>query len=62
MLRNPELESVFKSIPDNRFFFGTDTIEKGIFEVYALASNYKNMELPELQALIEANFRTVFER
>lgn len=60
LLRNPELDSVFRTVPDNQFFLETDTIEEGIFEVYALASNYKNIKLSELQALIEANFRTVF--
>jgi TatD DNase family protein len=60
LLRNPDLELVFKDIPNDRFFLETDTIEEGIFDVYALASKYKNIELPQLQALIEANFKAVF--
>lgn len=61
LLRNPELESVFKSIPNNRFFLETDTIEEGIREVYALAAKYKELELNELQEIINTNFTRVFD-
>ncbi len=55
-----ELESVFKNVPNNRFFLETDTIEEGIYEVYALAAKYKNLNEKELQFIIENNFKTVF--
>jgi len=60
LLRNPELESVFKSIPNNRFFLETDTIEEGIQDVYALAAKYKKIELSELQEIVNKNFKAVF--
>jgi TatD DNase family protein len=61
LLRNPELESVFKSIPNDKFFLETDTIEEGIQEVYALAAKYKGIELSELQEIINKNYTTVFD-
>ncbi len=62
LLRNPELESVFKSIPNNRFFLETDTIEEGIQTVYSLAAKYKNIEIEQLQEQIKSNFEAVFKR
>jgi TatD DNase family protein len=61
LLRNPELESVFKSIPNDRFFLETDTIEEGIREVYSLAAKYKELELSELQEIVNNNYNTVFK-
>lgn len=61
LLRNPELESVFKSIPNDRFLLETDTIEEGIREVYVLAAKYKELELNELQEIINNNYNTVFK-
>lgn len=60
LLRNPELESVFNSIPNDKFFLETDTIEEGIQEVYALASKYKKLELSELQEIVNRNYNAVF--
>ncbi len=56
-----ELESVFKSIPNDKFFLETDTIEQGIQDVYVLASKYKELELNELQEIVSKNYTTVFE-
>jgi TatD DNase family protein len=61
LLRNPELEAVFQSIPNDRFFLETDTIEEGIEEVYALAAHYKNWSMDELQQQIKTNFAVVFK-
>ena len=61
LLRNSELESVFKSIPNDRFFLETDTIEEGIQDVYALAAKYKGIELDELQEIVNKNCNTVFK-
>ena len=61
LLRNPELELVFKSIPKERLFLETDTIEEGIAAVYELAAKYKNIEMGEMKAIINANFETVFK-
>ncbi|MFI0490576.1 TatD family hydrolase [Flavobacterium sp.] len=62
LLRNPELESVFKSIPNDKFFLETDTVEEGIKEVYALAAKYKNIDVEDLQQIIKVNYKTVFEK
>ncbi len=56
LLRNPELESVFISIPNDRFLLETDLIEEGIQDVYALAAKYKGLELRELQEMVNANY------
>jgi TatD DNase family protein len=60
LLRNPELESVFITIPNNQFFLETDTVEEGIEEVYALATQYKNIAIEELKQIIDTNCKTVF--
>lgn len=60
LLRNPELESVFKSIPNDRFLLETDMVEEGIQEVYALAAKYKQLELSELQEILSGNYNKVF--
>ena len=61
LLRNPELELVFKSIPNDKFLLETDTIDEGIQAVYALAAKYKKLELSELQEIVNENFKTIFE-
>lgn len=61
LLRNPDLESVFKSIPNDRFFLETDTIEEGIQAVYEVAAQYKNISLETLQNVIQQNFNTIFK-
>lgn len=61
LLRNPELESVFKSVPNDRFFLETDTIEENIEAVYALAAKYKGVDLQEIQKQINCNFQAVFK-
>jgi TatD DNase family protein len=61
LLRNPELKTVFQSIPNERFFLETDTVEEGIEEVYALAARYKKWTMDELQQQINSNFAAVFE-
>jgi TatD DNase family protein len=59
-LRNPELKEVFETIPNDRFFLETDTLEEGIEKVYALATNYKNWSIDEIQQQINSNFVAVF--
>ena len=49
LLQNPELENVFKSVPNDRFFLETDTIEESMHEVYKVASKYKNITILEIQ-------------
>ena len=61
LLRNPELESVFTSIPNNRFFLETDTVEENLDVVYTLAAKYKGVNLEEIQKQISSNFQAVFK-
>lgn len=61
LLQNPELKIVFKSVPDDRFFLETDTIEETLQEVYILAAEYKGMSLTELQLQVAENWKKVFE-
>lgn len=60
LLHNPELEAVFVSIVDDRIFLETDTIKESIEEVYALAAQYKNSTIEEVQTIINNNFKQVF--
>ncbi|MGL2963422.1 TatD family hydrolase [Flavobacterium sp. RSB2_4_14] len=61
LLRNPELEQVFKSVPDNHFFLETDTIEETLEEVYILAAKYRNVTLEQLQKQIADNYSVAFK-
>ena len=56
-----ELETVFRTIPTNRFFLETDTLEESLATVYALAAKYKKMTLEEIQQQINRNFLEVFK-
>jgi TatD DNase family protein len=60
LLRNPEMKEVFQSIPNDRFFLETDTIEETLEEVYLLAAAYKDMTLAEMKAQMEENWLAVF--
>ncbi|MGZ9736494.1 TatD family hydrolase [Flavobacterium sp. GNP002] len=60
LLLNQELEAVFKSVPNNRFFLETDTVEEGIEAVYELAAKYKGVSVKEIQELVSSNFLDVF--
>lgn len=61
LLRNPELQSVFQSVPNNKFFLETDTVEETIDEVYALAAKYKNIKMDDLVEMVHSNFKTIFK-
>jgi TatD DNase family protein len=60
LLRNPELKEVFQSLPNDRFFLETDTIEETLEQVYLLASDYKGVALDEIKAIVEGNWESVF--
>lgn len=60
LLRNPELKEVFQSIPNDKFFLETDTIEETLEEVYDLAALYKGCTLVEMQEMIKINWEIVF--
>ncbi|UPZ14628.1 TatD family hydrolase [Flavobacterium humidisoli] len=61
LLKNPDLKTVFQNIPNDRFFLETDTIEESIQQVYELASEYKGLNLKELQELILSNYKRLFK-
>ncbi len=61
LLKNPDLKTVFQSIPNDRFFLETDTMEETIEQVYEMASEYKELNLKELQAVISSNYKSMFE-
>lgn len=60
LLRNPELKEVFQSVPNDKFFLETDTIEETLEQVYSLASTYKEMTLEEMQEQVQKNWKRVF--
>ena len=60
LLRNPELKEVFLSVPNDRFFLETDTIDETLEEVYALAAQYKGIKVEALQEQVSNNWITVF--
>ncbi|MEQ3690184.1 MAG: TatD family hydrolase [Flavobacterium sp.] len=60
LLRNPDLENVFKFVPDNKMFLETDTIEETIVDVYQKASEIKNIEIERLKEIINSNFSKIF--
>lgn len=60
LLRNPEMKDVFQSIPNDRFFLETDTIEETLLDVYSLAAEYKGMTLEQMKSQVAANWEKVF--
>lgn len=62
LLRNPELASVFRSVPNDRFFLETDTIEETLMEVYTKAAAIKNLSLAELKQQVAVNWQKVFKK
>lgn len=61
LIQNPELENVFKEIPNDRFFLETDSSDYTIQEVYNVAAKYKKLEIEKLKEIIQSNFNTVFQ-
>jgi TatD DNase family protein len=60
LLRNPELKEVFLSVPNDRFFLETDTIEETLEEVYSLAAQYKGITIEALQTQVDNNWKKLF--
>lgn len=60
LLRNPELKTVFRSVPNDKFFLETDSIEETLEEVYAVAANYKAMNMDSMQIVVRENWEKVF--
>ncbi len=62
LFQNPEMEVIFKLIPNDKFFLETDTINQSIEEVYILAAKYKNIDLESLILIVNSNFKTFFKQ
>jgi TatD DNase family protein len=62
LFQNPELASVFKSIPNDRFFLETDTINETIFEVYEKAAFIKEIEVKKMEVIVSENMERVFKK
>lgn len=60
LLRNPELKEVFLSVPSDKLFLETDTIEEGIEEVYFKAAVYKSETIDSIKMQINTTFAAVF--
>jgi TatD DNase family protein len=60
LLRNPELENVFKFAPENQILLETDTIEESIYQVYEKAALIKGISVDELKTIVFANFSRIF--
>lgn len=61
LLRNPELEKVFKFVPENRILLETDTIEESIYEVYEKAAFIKGISVEEMKAIVFRNYASIFK-
>jgi TatD DNase family protein len=62
LLQNPDLEAVFQSVPNDRFFLETDTIAEEIQDVYALAAKYKSLDSKRIEEIVLKNYNTVFNK
>lgn len=62
LMKNPGLQTVFKNIPNDRFFLETDIMEENIQAVYDLASKHKDLSSKELKEIISSNFKMVFQK
>jgi TatD DNase family protein len=61
LFQMPNLATVLKQMPNDRFFLETDTAQQSIEEVYQLAANCKGLSINALQEIITTNFESVFK-
>jgi TatD DNase family protein len=60
LFQMPNLATVLKQMPNDRFFLETDTATQSIEEVYQLAATCKDLSINNLQKTITTNFETIF--
>lgn len=60
LLRNPEIELVFKYVPNDKIFLETDTISESLEEVYTFAAKCKNISVEEMKEIVWNNYQAVF--
>jgi len=53
---------IFNSVPNDRIFLETDTIDKDIKAIYEIASKYRNIEFEEMTAIIRSNYNSIFNK
>lgn len=61
LMKNPNLEESFLSVPDDKFFLETDSSEDTIEMVYEQAAAYKKIEINELKRTVAKTFSQVFD-
>lgn len=61
LVQNPDLKTVFKSVPNDKFFLETDSSTYKIETIYELASQFKSLDLLTLQNQIKLNFNSIFK-
>lgn len=62
LVQNSESKPIFQSIPEDKFFLETDTMEQKIQEVYTFAAKYKNVDVSIIQKIIAENYKKVFKK
>lgn len=60
LMRNPAMEEVLQSVPDDRFFLETDSADQSIEEVYNKAASYRGISVEDLQELMKTNYKRIF--
>ena len=60
LLRNPEMESVFRHLPNDKIFLETDTISESLEEVYTFAAKCKNISVEKMKEIVWNNYQSVF--
>lgn len=60
LMRNQDLENVFKFVPIDNIFLETDTTMESVLDVYQKAASLKNIELSKLKKTILDNYENVF--
>ena len=62
LLRNPDLEKVFKFAPENKILLETDTIEESIYEVYEKAALIRGISVAAMQTIVFQNYLNIFKQ
>ena len=62
LLRNPEIELIFKYVPNDKIFLETDTISESLEEVYTFAAKCKNISVEEMKEIVWNNYQTIFNK
>jgi TatD DNase family protein len=60
LLRNSDLEKVFKFAPKNQILLETDTIEESIYQVYEKTAAIKGISVDKMKAIVFTNFSRIF--